>query len=107
MMINKIAIKANASEIKVLNDHLEMLTRSHPPYRHLRVLQSVLIPLYKKLVKNIPVVGTENMKKKISFSYYEAHYLEIFLRDISFEEINEYNKNVILKIRNELDAKLV
>ncbi len=104
--MNKIKLNLNTIELKVLSNHLELLNRSISPYRQIKVMQSVLLPLLQRLINKVINIKLSNQKKCITLSYHEAHYLEIYLKDISPEEINLYNANVILIIRNELNQKL-
>ena len=105
-MVNKVEIKVNYYEIVVLNTHLSIINTNEYPTRALKVAKSALIPICKKLITKSINRSTKEKKVKINMAFYEAHFLELFLRDTLPGVDDEYSKNLIMKISNEINKQL-
>ncbi|WP_271770417.1 hypothetical protein [Aquimarina algiphila] len=104
--MKKIKIMVNTMEIEVLNEIFSLINRITDPTRESRVARSALLSVCQRL-KSKSVNGyLKNKKLSFSMAFYEAHYLEMFLRDVYKYDYGEYAWNVILTVKNELNQQL-
>lgn len=109
----KIAIKISVSQFNVLHQLFENYNAQDTKYlgRETRVrryvLEKVIIRLKKQYIDTQQSQDLFNQKKKIklSFEYYEAHYLELVLSKFP-NTTDPYVQNTIRMITAELNAKL-
>lgn len=103
MNINPIKIEVSYFTLLKVNESLSCLdNNSVLNDRHVRVSRSVIAKLYKKLkTKEITKAGTSK-KIKLTFEYYEAHYLETVLLLTNAVEYSHEVQTVI----NTLNQKL-
>ena len=112
----KIAIKLTLNQFEVLHSMFENFDSSQTKYlgRETKVRRYILEKPVTRIQKQFIDVKKERnsfgskKKIKLSFEYYEAHYLEKFLE--VFDDLNQKEDvnrwNVIKAIRAELNAKL-
>ncbi len=96
-------ILSNA-ELDVVNEYLDVLKTPPSINREDKIIRSALLPVAKKLLNKRMNQSGLDTKFRISFKPYEAHYLELFLRSKTPEDI--YQKNVILKITSRINQQL-
>ena len=104
--MNKIKVELTNAQIDVINNTLSILTTSAMPLREVKLIRSVLLPFYQRLLKKRINDHHDNKKFKINLHYYEAHYLEEFL---SFSEVfltNDFERNTVSIVRSYLNQKL-
>ena len=94
---------------------LKQLPHVSEENRNTKVAKSVLSDLALKFEKKIleqsykpPTLFTKKKVKKISFTLkiVEAHYLEMYAQMMENFPLNEYDRNVLLYLKNNLNQKL-
>lgn len=108
----KIDLKITFSQLEVLVLAFSVMTE--PPIQHRdtkvarSVLDKVMIKIKKKHIDESVKSSLFSQKKKfkVSFEYYEAHYLEKFLEIIIAFCDKDYENAVITRIIAELNQKL-
>ncbi|WP_329804385.1 hypothetical protein [Flavobacterium facile] len=108
----KIDLKITFSQLEVLVLAFSVMTE--PPIQHRdtkvarSVLDKVMIKIKKKHIDESVKSSLFSQKKKfkLSFEYYEAHFLEKFLEIILSFSHEDYERTVITIIMAELNQKL-
>jgi hypothetical protein len=108
----KIDIKITFSQLEVLV--LAFSTLTEPPIQHRdtkvarSVLDKVMIKIKKKHIDESIKSSLFSQKKKfkLSFEYYEAHFLEKFLEIIIALCDKDYERTVLTRIVAEINQKL-
>lgn len=72
------------------------------------IVERVIVKIRKLHIDNASKVHLFNQKKKIKISieYFEAHFLEIYFLNLVDIIDNDYTKNTLLMIINQLNQKL-
>ncbi|WP_271765953.1 hypothetical protein [Aquimarina algiphila] len=104
--MKKIKVKINTMEIEVLNEIFYFINRITDPNRESRVARSALLSISKRLKSKTMNTYPKNKKLSFTMAFYEAHFLELFLKDIHRYDFGEYAWNVILTLKNELNQQL-
>jgi hypothetical protein len=108
----KVDIKITFSQLQVLVQAFQLLTPEPINNRDVKVARSVIdkvvVRLKKKHIDESVKTSlfTEKKKFKLSFEYYEAHFLEKFLEIIVIMVDNIYWLNVLNTIRSQINQKL-
>jgi hypothetical protein len=94
---------------------LQQLPKIPAQTRQTKVAISVLSDLSQKFEKKMvtesykpPTLFTKKKVKKISFTLkiFEAHYLEVYVNMMESHPLNEYDRNVLLYIKSNLNQAL-
>lgn len=112
----KIELKLIPNHFLALAGALDYLLKVQGNSRDQKIVKSAMngltISIHKKRVQVNSVSDLFNQKKKIkvTLEFFEASYLEIYLGMIMENpgtfELNDYNRNALLLIVNELNQKL-
>jgi hypothetical protein len=112
----KIELKILPAHVLALATSLDFLPKMQGLTRSQMILRSVMdntmIKIHKKRIdiQNQSNLFNQKKKIKVTLELFEGHYLEIFvgmvLENPSFFLLNEYDRNALLSIVNELNQKL-
>jgi hypothetical protein len=108
----KIALKLSLMQLGALVYSFNAIAKIPVTDRNKKVARSILdkvvIKIKKKHVEEDYKATLFTQKKKITFTleFYEAHYLEYYLIIVDDYAMNDYDKNVLRFIRNNLNQKL-
>jgi hypothetical protein len=108
----KIALKLSLEQLGSLVFSFNHIAKIPLTERKVKVARScldeIVIKLKKKHVEEAYKKTLFSPKKKLAFSlkYHEAHYLENYLVIVDEYAMNEYDRNVLRFIRNDLNQKL-
>jgi len=111
-MLMKIALKISLQQLGALVYSFNHIATIPVTDRKVKVARSclddIVIKLKKKHAEEDYKRTLFSPKKKINFSlkYHEAHYLENYLIIVDDFAMSEYDRNVLLFIRSELNQKL-
>lgn len=105
--MSKIKIEVSNAQMDVLNELLSMfLSPSKSKTRYSRVIRSALTPLTKKILSKRVNDFPDNKKFKLNIPAYEAHFLEEYLRICTDFIIDDFAKNTVRMICDEINQKL-
>lgn len=108
----KIDLKITFSQLEVLVSAFSVITEPPIQHRDTRVARSVLDKVMVKIKKKHidesmkSSLFSQKKKFKLSFEYYEAHFLEKFLEIIITFCDKDYEHTVLTRITAEINQKL-
>lgn len=111
--MKKIDLKLTARQLNSLAYTFNFIGYVYPKTRDEKVMKSILDDLILKIKKkNLDVESSVNnlftkpKTSKFTFKYYEADCLEKYLIFCEKQVLNEYDRNVVLFIKNKLNQQL-
>lgn len=110
--MSKIPLKLSLQQLESLVFSFNHIAKIPLTDRKVKVARScldeIVIKLKKKHVEEAYKKTLFSQKKKLAFSlkYHEAHYLEYYLIIVDDYAMNEYDRNVLRFIRNNLNQQL-
>lgn len=108
----KITVKISLQQLEALVQSFNHIAAIPLMNREQKVRRScldrIVIKLKKKHVEEAYKANLFTSKKKLTFSmeFDEAHFLENFLTIIDEFPLNDYDRNVLMAIRHDLNQKL-
>jgi hypothetical protein len=111
--MKKIEIQLTARQLNTLVYCFNFINYVYPKTRNEKVMKSILDEIILKIKKkHLEIESSSNTlfnkpkKPKFTFKYYEANCLEQFLLMAEDYSLNDYDRNVILFIKNKLNQQL-